>query len=82
MEANTNNSKQKYFHYNLYGNRLTICKSKSGKINFTLYHDKIVEGIARKDFEDLSLNITADSGMLFKFTQGLYDIVGDKFISS
>ncbi len=66
----------------LYGNILTVSKGKKGKINFTLYHNEVVEGPARKDFEDISLKITLESGEIFKVVQGLYEMKGNSFVLS
>ena len=66
----------------IYGNQLVVSRGKKGKINFTLYHDEVVEGPARKDFEGMSLRITSESGEMFQMVQGLYEIKGDAFVSS
>ncbi len=66
----------------IYGNQLVISRGKKGKINFTLYHDEVIEGPARKEFEGISLKITSEAGEMFQIVQGLYEIKGDTFVSS
>jgi len=66
----------------IYGNQLLVSRGKKGNINFTLYHNEVTEGPARKDFEDMSLRITSESGHIFQMVQGLYEMKGESFIIS
>ena len=66
----------------IYGNQLMVSRGKKGKINFTLYHDEVAEGTARKEFADMSLRITEESGNIYGMIQGLYEMRGNTFVSS
>ena len=83
MFNNNLKTKSKHFSYiDIYGNQIMISKAKTGKINFTLYHDEIKEGSCRKEFEDLTLNVTIDSGDFYKVVRGMYEISGNGFVLS
>ena len=66
----------------VYGNHLMVYKNKKGNASLTLYHGDVVEGTARKDFEDISFKITSESGDVFQIIRGLYEIKGNSFVLS
>lgn len=68
--------------FDIYGNELIISRGRKNKINFTLYHDEVVEGTARKEFVDTAIKIPADSGQLSQMMRGLYEINGNSFVFS
>ena len=83
MADKTLNTKPSHLNYiDIYGNKLMIYRGKNQKINFTLYHQTINEGSARKEFEDVALKITPSAGEMFKVAEGLYEILGNKFVLS
>ena len=83
MSNLVSNKKHSYLScIDIYGNKLTVSKNKKGKIKFTLYHDEVIEGCARKDFEDFSLKITEESGPMYQVAQELYAITGSKVVVS
>ncbi len=66
----------------IYGNQLTVSRGRKGKVNFTLYHGEVVEGTARREFADLSLKITEESGQIFQMMKGFYEVNGTSYITS
>jgi hypothetical protein len=68
--------------FDIYGNQLTVSRGKKGKVNFTLYHGEVVEGTARREFADLSLRITEESGQIFQMMRGFYEVNGSSYVTS
>ena len=83
--SEVSNNKYKSSHLScidIYGKGLIVSQTPSGKIQFAFHHDEILEGTARKEFEDLSLSITSESEMMFQIAKGLYEMVGNELVLS
>ena len=83
MEAVSKNYKPKTLSYtDDFGTHIVISKGKENSLNFTLHHGEIVEGSARKDYEGMSLCIPPESGTVYQLAEGIYEKIGDQFVSS
>jgi len=78
----TNNNQKSINYRDERGNQLIISKSREGSLNFTMHHGEIIEGGARKEYEDMSLYISPNSGYIYQVTQGLFDKLGERFVLS
>lgn len=63
------------------GNSLIVYRHL-GKVNFTLSHSEIEEGSARKEFEGISISVSASTEPLYDVAAKLYEIIGDSFVLS
>ena len=77
MESIKKPVKKKSCNYvDIYGNKFTISAAKNNNIRFTLYHSQIDEGLARKDYEYMTIQIDRTTP-IFPQIEELYSRVGN-----
>ena len=77
MEPIKKTIKKKSCNYvDIYGNKFTISAAKNNNVRFTLYHSQIDEGLARKDYEYMTVQIDQTTP-IFSQVEELYSRVGN-----
>lgn len=80
MRTNTRETK---FHYmDIHGRELFVSRTKNDNISFRLYHDKIVEGTTRQEFQDIPLMVPSNTEGLYSMVSAMYERAQDKTVAS
>ncbi len=78
----TNTRETKYRYMDIYGRELLVSRTKSDNISFRLYHNKIVEGTSRQEFQNVSLMVSRDSENLYNMVSAMYEHAQNQTVAS